>query len=342
MNESRTYHGLDALRGAAAISVVLNHLAGAAPWLARSGYLAVDLFFVMSGFVVANAYEAKIWQSGAFAFLRVRIIRFLPLFYLGGALGVLRLILLAFHGTADAGIPDAVAYFLFLPSPSTSISAINPPGWSLLLEIYVNAAYALLLPRLSNRWLTVIVALAGAGLIFVWAIGGTVTGGPNWPDLHLGILRILFAFSLGVLAFRRADLLRFGSASPWLVLVLLAAALSVPSFPAWDLAFMLIGSPVIFLLGLQCGRETWIARYGAASSYCVYVIHWPILQMAIGTASVLHIAPLIFAIPAMLGVLTFAPMIDRSFDRPARRWLSRWNTSKFSPSPKPSSDGPPG
>ncbi|WP_176055678.1 acyltransferase family protein, partial [Paraburkholderia caribensis] len=80
------YANLDAIRGLAAILIVFRH----APLLFHSpsfpqSYLAVDLFFAISGFVVANAYEARL-RSGALGFLafaKLRLIRLYPLFLLG-------------------------------------------------------------------------------------------------------------------------------------------------------------------------------------------------------------------------------------------------------------------
>ncbi len=119
MEQSRKYHGLDALRGAAAIGVLLFHSSQSLKtlWLAPSGYLAVDLFFVMSGFVIANAYERRLRDMGVARFMRVRIIRFLPLFYLGGLLGLGRAVLLTLTDTSDVTPAGALAYFFFLPAP---------------------------------------------------------------------------------------------------------------------------------------------------------------------------------------------------------------------------------
>src|SRR5438105_11499913 len=163
MRQSRTFHGLDAMRGIAAIAVMLFHASSVfGPWMAPSGYLAVDLFFVMSGFVIAHSYEHRLPELGVRNFMTIRLIRFLPFFYLGGLVGLIRLVLLSIAGRADAGPIASIAYFLFLPAPPSSVngqalSPLNSPGWSLLFEIYVNLAYAVLLPKLSTRTVAIIV-----------------------------------------------------------------------------------------------------------------------------------------------------------------------------------------
>lgn len=94
----------------------------------------------MSGFVIAHAYEARLPAIGRSRFMKARMIRFMPLFYLGGMLGLFRLGLLALTGhEPDTDLPGAIAYFLFLPAPPSSSAAgslapLNGPGWSLLLR----------------------------------------------------------------------------------------------------------------------------------------------------------------------------------------------------------------
>src|SRR5215210_2241655 len=83
------YHSLNGLRGLAALIVVLFHAAALiGTQLAPGGYLAVDLFFILSGFVIAHAYDHRFAEGlGPLAFIRYRIIRFYPLYLLGLAIG---------------------------------------------------------------------------------------------------------------------------------------------------------------------------------------------------------------------------------------------------------------
>lgn len=75
--EARVFHTLDALRGIAAIGVVIFHMQLAFnPIRAPGGYLAVDLFFIMSGVVLSHAYEGRFRAGmGTVEFMRVRLIR---------------------------------------------------------------------------------------------------------------------------------------------------------------------------------------------------------------------------------------------------------------------------
>lgn len=326
---SRTYHGLDALRGVAAIAVLLFHSESVlgTPWLAPSGPLAVDLFFVMSGFVIAHSYGNKIPVLGARWFMMVRLIRFAPLFYLGGIFGLIRVFLLLASGTSDTGPLACLAYFLFLPAPpgsstGDSISALNGPGWSLLLEIYVNAAYALLLPRLSTRVLGAICAVVGAALA-VTLLRGADPGGPHWNDLGSGLLRVCFSFSLGVLIYRNRERLKLIRFPTWMIVCAFSLAACVPGNSIWFTFFILVVSPMLVIAAVQETRDSWLARYGAASSYCIYAIHFPLLSIADGASHKLSLRTDVVEIAVVAAILVVAPFINRYLDAPFRAALKR-------------------
>lgn len=338
--DKQTYHGFDALRGIAALAVVAFHASEAIgnPWLAGSGYLAVDLFFVMSGFVIAHSYEARIPELGVSGFMKVRIIRFLPLFYLGGLLGVVRLALLAATGHAtDVSLSGIASYFLFLPappdaSPTGSLAPLNGPGWSLLLEIYVNLAYALILPRLSNRVLVLIVAGSCAALLWHGLMQQPFSGGAHWSEIGLALCRVSYSFPLGLLLFRVRH--RWGRIQTPQLLVLVLFWISVTVLPNfwWDYAFALVVSPLLVILASTSHKPSFISRYGANTSYGIYALHYPVLLMASGLANVLNERSYAIPIAAILALMIVTPYIDRHFDRPLRKRL----LGRFGPSPVPS------
>src|ERR1700761_6004380 len=84
-DKPHAYPALDGLRGVAAIAVMLHHFRPlTAPWLFAHGYLAVDLFFLLSGFVIAHAYDARFRKGlGVPAFLVIRLIRLWPMIAFG-------------------------------------------------------------------------------------------------------------------------------------------------------------------------------------------------------------------------------------------------------------------
>ena len=147
------YEALNAMRGVAAIVVVLfhaDHLVGVP--LAAGGYLAVDLFFVLSGFVIAHAYDSKLANGlPVVEFARARIIRFYPMLVAGVGVGAFYAVFVIVVGGHQAlSVPrlivSAVTSLLFLPVPVDAhgdLFSLNVPLWTLSLELLVSLAYAL-------------------------------------------------------------------------------------------------------------------------------------------------------------------------------------------------------
>jgi peptidoglycan/LPS O-acetylase OafA/YrhL len=327
--------GLDALRGYAAIGVLLFHASGLlhAPWLMPSGYLAVDIFFVMSGYVIANAYEAKLPSMGMVAFLRVRAIRLYPLFLLGLAIGLLRGLILIHRGLAPTGVITALlANLVYLPAPPSAfsggvISPLNAPGWSLIFEVWVNVAYAALLPKLSKRALMVLVIASGAIMLGLAIAGRPEIGGNEWGNLWLGVPRVIFSFSLGILLFRcRAKLPDLRWLAPLMPLALVIV-FQIPTSEWIDMAVILVASPLLVIAAVQGGAPHRLALYGGAASYALYAIHFPLLELCSGAVNTMHLSSVPLGLGLVLALLVGCPLLDRFYDRPIRRWLRRYQAA---------------
>jgi len=144
----RTYVTLDGLRGIAALSVVVLHCYryfGDFTW--SSAALAVDLFFVLSGFVLAYAYEAKL-PTASGAFLKARLIRLYPLYLVGTLLGMIEAL-----ATMKYGGPAAMDRATFWTSLPFSLAMLPTPWqmypfdgvmWSIFFELFINAVWAVL------------------------------------------------------------------------------------------------------------------------------------------------------------------------------------------------------
>ena len=137
MGAGRTiFHTLNGMRGVSALAVVLFHAeALAGTQMAPGGYLAVDLFFVLSGLVIAHAYEGWLLQTlTPIAFMRHRLIRFYPLYLLGLVLGVGLMTLEILVSPPAVLTPGqvtgaTVAGLAFLPAPfGTSLYPLNVPA----------------------------------------------------------------------------------------------------------------------------------------------------------------------------------------------------------------------
>jgi peptidoglycan/LPS O-acetylase OafA/YrhL len=193
---------LDGLRGLAAVAVVSYHVNvtfGVARWL-PSAYLAVDIFFVLSGFVLAHAYDNRLAKGMTAAqFMAARLLRLYPVFLLALALGLAALLAAkilghdtraSLHGFAHA-LPWNVA---FLPSATawtegSDLFPTDPPAWSLFFELVVNFAFAVTWTRLNDRALLAVIATAAAALLFATFRFGPPSGGMNAETLFVGFAR---------------------------------------------------------------------------------------------------------------------------------------------------------
>ena len=158
------YALLDGLRGVAALIVIVYHVFECFSWSpAPHGYLAVDFFFVLSGFVIGYAYDDRWGRSlTTRSFFRRRLIRLHPMVVMGAMIGAVCFVL---QGSVKwDGQHVATSFVLFallmnmlmLPLPvgaradvrgNGELFPLNGPNWSLFFEYVGNILYALLLRR---------------------------------------------------------------------------------------------------------------------------------------------------------------------------------------------------
>jgi len=337
----RTFHTLDGLRGVAALAVVCFHYSTwIRPFALPSAYLAVDLFFLMSGVVVAYAYAGRLtgglspWRFGL-----IRWIRLFPLYLVGFCLGAAMTMAALLKGVAANWTwPDftaAVAFGMWLlpaiaPTGRPHLYPLNPPVWSLFWELVINLAYAATVRWLTLRVLVLVAAPAALGLVALGWRSGTLDLGYAWSGSAVAALRVLFSFTVGVVL---ATLLRAGRlprlrAPPTALLLLTAAALALPTTLGVlkDLACVLLVFPLICLAAIQNEprRKSAYAFLGQIS-YPVYVTHlaFPVFRTL---DAVLH-RPTASLAP-WSGLLTIALIVvvgwglARFVDPPLRRTLT--------------------
>jgi Predicted acyltransferases len=214
---SDKYSTLDGLRGVAAMLVVMYHFPGFfRPVYVENSYLMVDLFFVMSGFVIASAYEEKLscGDISPLRFMRLRLIRLYPLYALGTLLGTAgllwRLPRSDWHLVTSAlplgllMLPCPLVMRIFYPLSYAErvLYPLNYPSWSLFFELLANAGYAVFFKYLSTRVLLTLVAASGVMLIAKGIHGKPLSAGWILAGSYVGLLRIAYSFSTGILLFR--------------------------------------------------------------------------------------------------------------------------------------------
>lgn len=231
------YEILDGLRGVAAVLVVMFHLfetysPGVPYQIINHGYLAVDFFFVLSGFVIGYAYDDRWNRMTTWDFFKRRLIRLHPMLVWGTLVGLLFFYFggdhPSFQRIADVPVWQAVLVavlcFTMIPMPQSldirgwsEFNPLNGATWSLLWEYLANIAYALFIRRFSKTVLTLFVVCSALLTVllcldidlFGWLAARnyaqyTVIGGWSLtPDqLQIGLTRLLYPFFSGLLISR--------------------------------------------------------------------------------------------------------------------------------------------
>eukprot|EP01037_Dinobryon_pediforme_P016342 gene16342-16519_t len=304
--EKTTYTTLDGLRGVAAISVLVHHLiVYFFPERGNlfHGNLAVDFFFVLSGFVIAHAYADKL-ASGDLSFRDfavVRIRRLLPLAWLGVALGAIAWMIYPSGEGGRLGFLPLLPWALILtPKPLTDgyVFPLNGAMWTLSVEIWSNVIFAALIHRASTRNLLITAALGLIGSAYATICCDGYMYGHTNQTFFYGFARMAFGFPVGVLIYRHRRLLaqRFGvtkaarGMSPLaLSLLLVLAFASVSLIPQglpqalFELALVSLGLPCMVILGAGVSATPASAKPMkalGAISYPLYATHIPILLLA--------------------------------------------------------------
>ncbi|MER9463084.1 acyltransferase [Mesorhizobium sp. M0292] len=345
------YLNLDAIRGVAAISVMLYHFS---PFLAAgkvlpSSYLAVDLFFLLSGFVIAHAYDRKIENGmGVGTFVAIRLIRLYPLYLAGTLLGFFylvvknRLIPAEYMPISEIGTMLTTGMF-FIPLVSDAyhtIFPLNPASWSLFFELIVNIAYVAVFFLLTKRVLSTLIAVSLVLLVVVSIIAGTLDFGMTGSTIISGLPRVCFSFFLGVLLCRSMTRYQSGlgflrrgwwiEAAIALTLVVFAIAPVGGARVAYDLACVVFVFPALVVVGTIAptaprlsGLYGWLGRI----SYPIYIIHTPLLMIIAGAGKAAAIDPFAhhpwFGIVMAVSVIVIADIATRVYDEPLRRFLQR-------------------
>ncbi|WP_292930843.1 acyltransferase [Novosphingobium sp. PASSN1] len=350
------YRLLDELRGLAAVAVVVFHIAtrGGGPAVMPNGFLAVDFFFMLSGFVIAEAYETRLVRGMGFAgFARRRLIRMAPAAMLGTLVGGAYLVARAFAAPARSDpLPEVLGAnllnLLILPklwharATGWELFPANGPLWSLFFEIAVNLAWAALLAGRSTRLLAALVAGSAAVLVLLGLRFGTLHLGWEVMSLAGGAARVGFGFGVGLLIHRsRGFLPRMGQGGGMVAVAALLYFLFLP-LPAlgWQLAVVLVCMPGVLLLAVASGNAAVVpaGAFLARLSYPLYATHLPLIALCAGA---LKFASLGGAGGHWASLLLVLPLIAAAWaalvwwDEPLRAWLTQHAAARRNAPPPP-------
>lgn len=285
------YDILDGLRGVAALIIVAFHLfetysSGPMDQTLNHGYLAVDFFFVLSGFVIGYAYDDRWDRMSTWNFFKRRLVRLHPMVIFGCVFGAL---CFYFSGCEEFSLVDKTSVGMLLlvllwccaiiPLPASmdirgwaETNPLDGPVWTLQWEYLANILYALVIRRLSKVALFVCVLCFGAMTVMlcfdvdwlgVWGEGRaaayTVIGGWSLtPDqLLIGITRLLYPFFMGLFISRMHKLVKVRGGFWWCSLIV-AILLVMPRIGGmehqwlnglYECLAILIGFPLVVSMG---------------------------------------------------------------------------------------------
>ena len=304
------------------------------------GYLAVDFFYLLSGFVVGYAYDDRWDKMDTKDFIKIRLIRLHPLVILGVTIGAIGFYFDPFTNLGQSVdllklIGAMLIAFTLLPSPDVrgwgETHSLNGPCWSLLQEYIANLIYALFGRKLSKLVLWIIVIISGIALTFVAFRNGSVGTGWSYHTFWIASVRMMFPFFAGLLLFRTGKFIRIPMAYAIcsLLLILLFCIPAHKFYALYEATCIIIAFPIIVAAGAGgqiSSRWAKICKFAGDISYPIYILHYPFIY--IYTSWVVLKKPLpTHIIPVAIGLFIFFMLLAwtalKLYDEPVRVWLKK-------------------
>ena len=357
------YDILDGLRGVAALMVIVYHVFECFDWTPLPhGYLAVDFFFVLSGFVIGYAYDSR-WKEGLTVgqFFKRRLIRLHPMVIIGAIFGAVCFMIqggVRWDGTHVSTGWVMVAMLLSMlmlplyPGATADVRGngelfpLNGPSWSLFFEYIGNILYALLLRRLPTRWLALLATLSGACLTYIAVHDGYLGVGWSMIDngLWTGLVRMLFPYTMGMLMARVFKPIKKVRGVFWICAIVILMVGCLPllfgDLQQWhnglyDAICVITVFPCLVWLGAS--QLSVVTVTGHVShmlgelSYPLYAVHYPLMYLFyahIGfDGNLVPISKMneVWPVAVMLPVacILLAWLCWRFYDRPIRRYFMK-------------------
>ena len=366
------YELLDGLRGVAAILVVFYHIFEGFSFAEvtndagdglittlNHGHIAVDFFFILSGFVISYAYDDRWNKMSTWQFFKRRLIRLHPMLIMGAIIGFLAFAFVGFERWDGSTTPTGwvmtallLTMFMIPAVPGVPYEVrgngemfpLNGPGWSLFFEYIGNILYALFIRRMSTKILAAFTVLLGIAhaWFFIWNVSGYDMVGVGWTidevNFWGGLVRMLFPFSMGMLLARTFKPRKIKGAF-YICSIALVVLFAVPYIAStgnismnslYEYVCIAALFPLIVWIG-ACGEggKGFTAKANRVLgdiSYPLYIVHYPIMYIFYAWL----IKKEFYTLQDCIGVaalvvissILLAYLCLKLYDEPVRRWLS--------------------
>ena len=337
VSEDPRYYTLDGMRGVAALMVVHFHYVLVAGYVLgdqhkMQAYLAVDLFFALSGFVIALSYSDKLASALSISgFVKRRLIRLYPLYIFGIALGLSIEVARALSTGSGFKISEWAVEFgfnlFFLPSFQHEILfPLNLPAWSLFYEMAVNILFAWVLWRVPAKLLVPIAIASIFPIVWFSSYPVYFGNGDASNDIVVGFARTLLSFIIGILLFRyaRAERRNVSLLACLPLFFLVVVLIQGRNQPVVEFASVLLAFPLLLFFAIRIeppaylrGLFSWLGDI----SYPVYLIHFPLMIPATTGFVALGIPPLFYPALFIVIVAVLGYALGKFYDEPVRRFL---------------------
>lgn len=366
------YELLDGLRGVAAILVLFYHIFEGFSFAEISneagdgiittlnhGHIAVDFFFILSGFVISYAYDDRWKKMNTWQFFKRRLIRLHPMLIIGAIIGAVTFAIASFEKwdgtTSPIGLVMVALLFSMLMIPAVpgvpyevrgngEMFPLNGPGWSLFFEYIGNILYALFIRRLSTKLLATLAAILG--VLHAWFFIGNISEydmvGVGWTidevNFWGGLVRMLFPFTIGMLLARTFKPCKI-KGTFWICSIMLIAIFSTPYIAPendislnslYEVVCIAIIFPFIVWLGAcgSCeGHTSKINKWLGDISYPLYIVHYPIMYLFYAWLIENEYYTLQdcigMALLVVVSSITLAFLCLKLYDEPVRKWLAK-------------------
>ena len=367
------YELLDGLRGVAALMVLIYHIFegfafaegfnGAGEGIITTlnhGHIAVDFFFILSGFVISYAYDDRWNKMTIGSFFKRRLIRLHPMLVMGVIIGVIAFAIEGFktwngEATPISWVMLAMLLTMFMipaiPGAGYEVRGngemfpLNGPMWSLFFEYIGNILYALFIRRLSTKLLALFAVVLGLlhAWFYVFDISQYNCVGVGWTidtvNFWGGMLRMLFPFTVGMLLARTFKPCKIKGAF-WICSLILIVIFALPFISFKPEAISMNALYEVLCIAFIFPLIVWIGASGIAKgeatkrvnkflgdiSYPLYIVHYPIMYIFYKwlIKNEYYSLEQTWLIPLLvvLSSIVLAYALLKLYDEPVRRWLS--------------------